>query len=231
MLNVRTVVMCAIGITWAGSLNGQSPSQYRTFELGRDLASVSRAAGLAESEVMTLHLRPAVLQEIVWRPSRWIGGSAAMSNDPVERITFSFYNDQLFRIVVDYARERTEGMTAADMVEAMSLVYRTALPRSARAAQRTVSDIETDSGTPIARWGDAQHAVVLYETPAYGNPFRLVVKSAAVEDAARKAAIEARRLDAQEAPLREIAREKQERDDRDAAAAKARDTNKGAFRP
>ena len=31
------------------------------------------------------------------------------AEDPVEQMVFSFYNNQLFRIVVDYRQERTEG--------------------------------------------------------------------------------------------------------------------------
>jgi hypothetical protein len=48
---------------------------------------------------------------------------------------------------------------------------------------------------------------------------------------AREAATQATRLDQQEAPRREIARQKKEQDDGRAAEAKARTLNKGAFRP
>ena len=48
---------------------------------------------------------------------------AARPTDAVARVTFGFYNDQLFRIVVDYDRLRTEGMTEADMVGAISETY------------------------------------------------------------------------------------------------------------
>lgn len=39
---------------------------------------------------------------------------------------------QLFRIVVDYGQNRTEGMTEADMIEAISAVYGTPAGRLAR---------------------------------------------------------------------------------------------------
>src|SRR4030095_3984129 len=99
-------------------LHAQDFAHYRDFELGSDVASVSPVAGVASSEAKTIHQRPAVLQDLEFRPSHWIAGSTAPSTDPVEQIVFGFYNDQLFRIVVDYGRERTEGMTAADMIEA-----------------------------------------------------------------------------------------------------------------
>jgi hypothetical protein len=195
------------------------------------VASVSTRAGIASSEAKVIYQRPAVLQDLEWRPSRWIAGSTAASTDPVERILFSFYNDQLFRVVVDYGHERTEGMTGADMIEAISAVYGTPLPRTSRAAGRMASRLDIESGSPVARWGDTEHAVVLYQTSSYGAAFRLVVTDARLDALARKAETQALRLDDQEAPAREIARQKKEVDDGRAAAAKARVANKGVFRP
>jgi hypothetical protein len=34
-------------------------------------------------------------------------------------MTFSFYNDQLFKIVIDYDRDRNEGLKDADMIDAL----------------------------------------------------------------------------------------------------------------
>lgn len=39
------------------------------------------------------------------------------------QIAFGFYNDQRFRLIIDYGRDQTEGMTDADMVEAISTMY------------------------------------------------------------------------------------------------------------
>jgi hypothetical protein len=62
-----------------------------------------------------IHQRPAVLQDLEWKPSAWAPGSMSVSTDPVEKFVFSFYNDRLYRVVVDYGYDRTEGMTDADM--------------------------------------------------------------------------------------------------------------------
>lgn len=206
-------------------------SQYRDFELGSNVASVSALAGIAPSEAKTMHRRPAVLQDLEWRPSRWISGSIAASTDPVEQLLFSFYDDQLFRIVVDYGRERTEGMTQADMIEAVSAIYGAPLPRASRTAGRAASRLETESGAPMARWGDPEHAVVLYNMSLYGAAFRLIVTDTRLENLARKAETQAQRLDEREAPEREIARQQKERADGRDAAAKARAANKRVFRP
>jgi hypothetical protein len=231
MMNVRTLTTCAIGfMCLTHGVQGQDLARYRDFRLGSDLASVAKATGVAPSEAKTIHKRPAVLQELEWRPSRWVANSTAQSTDPVDRILFGFYDDQLFRIAIDYARDRTEGMTRADMIEAISAVYGTPQPKTAR-PPRPPSRLETESGSTIARWGDAGHSVVLYQTVSYSNAFRLIVTDVALDGLVRKAEMQALRLDDQEAPRREIERQRKERDDGRAAEAKARGVNKPAFRP
>jgi hypothetical protein len=231
MMNARTVATFALGMALLGQkLEAQDLRRYRTFELASELASVSVVTGVASSEVKTIHQRPALLQDLEWRPSRWIVGSTSESTDPVERIVFSFYNNQLFRVVVDYGHDRTAGMTDADMIEAISEVYGTSVKRMRRAV-RIASQVEIESGSPVARWEDAEHAVVLYRTSSYREAFRLIVTEVALDHLARTATIQAMRLDEQQAPRREIARQKKERDDGRAAAEKARVANKGVFRP
>ena len=212
-------------------LEAQSPTQYRNFVLASDVASVSAVAGVAPSDAKTIHQRPAVLQDLDYRPSRWDAGSTASSTDPGEQIGFSFYNDHLFRIVVDYSHDRTEGMTRADLIEGISEVYGPPIPMSPRARGRVPSRLETESGAPVARWGDNQYAVVLYQTSSYGAPFRLIVTEIRLDDLARRAEAQALRLDDQEAPHRENVRQQKERDDTRAAAEKARLANKRVFRP
>ena len=146
-----------------------------------------------------------------------------------QQIVFSFYNDQLSRLVIDYDRNRTEGMTDADMIEAISLVYgpRSKEPQKSRLAS---SQVAQESGTPVARWGDADYSVVLYRS-SYASGFRLIVTSLRLDALARTAEAQALRLDERDAPRREIARQKKEADDARAAQDKARVANKAAFRP
>jgi hypothetical protein len=232
MMYARMVAACAIGIVGSThGLEGQELSHYRNFALGSNVASVSTLADGGSSAVKTIHQRPALLQDLEWRPSRWATASTAASTDPVEQILFSFYDDQLFRVVVDYSHQRTEGMTRADMIEAISTVYGTPLARTPQAPARVASRLETESGSVLARWGDAKYAVVLYQTEAYGSAFRLIVKDAHLADLARNAETRALRLDDQEAPQKEIARQKKQREEESTAAAKARVVNKRVFRP
>jgi hypothetical protein len=122
-------------------------------------------------------------------------------------------------------------MTQADMIEALSAVYGPMLPKTSRSASRLASEVETESGSPFARWGDAEHSVVLYQTSPYRTAFRLIVTDAPRAELARKAVADAQRLNLQEAPQREVARQNKERDDQRAAVEKARSTNKGVFQP
>lgn len=222
---------CAVGIVCATpALEGQGFSQYRDFELGSDVASVSSRAGVASPDVKTIHRRPALLQDLEWRPSPWVRGSTEPSTDPVYQIRFSFYDDQLFRIVVDYGNDRTKGMTGPDMIEAIAAVYGSPLLRTSR-PNRVASRLETESGPIVALWGDSGHEVGLYQSSSYGSAYRLIVTDRRVDGLARQAESQAVRLDDQEAPAREVARQKKELDDSRAAAAKARIANKDVFRP
>ena len=233
MISPRAIAMSvSFGIVISvHGLQGQSPAQYRNFQLGATLASVSTLAGVAPAEVRTIHQRPALLQDLESRPSHWVSGSVLPSTDPVEKMAFSFYNDQLFRVVVDYGQERTDGMTDADMVAAISGTYGAASTRTTRTPPRVGSQLETESGAILARWGDAEHAVALYRTSLYGTQFRLIVTETRLDDLARKAAAQSTRLDAQEAPRRELDRQSKEIKDGRAAKEKARIANKAAFRP
>ena len=161
-MKARTIAICAFGtVLLTHGLEGQGLAQYRNFALKSDPALVAALAGVAVSEVKVTHQRPVVMQDLEWRLSRWIASSSEGSTDPVEQMVFSFYNNQLFRIVVEYAYDRTEGMTDADMIGAISAVYGTPVKRAAAAA-RAATRVEIESGLPVARWGDAKQSVVLY---------------------------------------------------------------------
>ena len=232
MINPRALAISVVGIVISvHGLDAQGLPKYRNFELGSKLAAVSTLAGVDSSEVKTIHQRPAVMQDLEWRLSHWFSGSTAPSTDPVETIVFSFYNDQLFRLVVDYDKERTEGMTESDMVAALSATYGEPLKRTGRIPPRVASRVEVESGAALARWGDAEQSVVLYHTSMYGTAFRLTVTEPRLDDLARKAEAQAIRLDVQEAPRLEIARQNKEVEDGRAAREKARVANRAAFRP
>lgn len=230
MIVARRIAIGSVGfVLWTQLLYAQSGPHYREFQLGGDLSSVSALAGVAVSEAKIIHQRPALIQELQWRLPYALPGPTAPSADPVQQIVFSFYSDQLFRLVIDYDRNRTEGMTDADMIDAISSTYGSIskMPQKSRVASSQVAE---ESGTRVARWGDADYSVVLYRS-SYGSGFRMIVTSLRLDALARTAEAEAVRLDERDAPRREIARQKKEADDTRAAQEKARFANKAVFRP
>ena len=231
MITARTLAIAGLGLVLSTHpLQAQARSGYRNFQLGGDLPSVSALSGVAASEAKTIHLRPAVIQELEWRLPYFVNGANKPQNDPVKQIVFSFYNDQLFRLAINYDRQRTEGMTDSDMIEAISETYGSALLPGLKRTPTVAPQIETESGTPIARWGGADYSVVLYRS-SYASEFRIIVTSPQLEALARTADAQAIRLNEREAPQREIARRKKEMDDTRESQEKSRLANKATFRP
>jgi hypothetical protein len=230
MITARTLAIVALGLVFsAHSLQGQGPPQYRNFQLGADVASVSALAGVPASQARTIRVRPVVLQELEWRPPYSAADSTA-ARDPVQGIVFSFYNDQLSRMVISYDRRRTEGMTDGDVVDALSKAYGSPLLPRLERTPAVASTLDTQSGTPVAQWGDTDYSVVLYRS-TYASVFRLIVTSSRLDALARTADAQAVRLDEFEAPQREAARQEKEAEDARMTEETARVANKSAFRP
>jgi hypothetical protein len=208
-------------------LYGQTGAHYRDFQLGSDLASVAALTGVSASDAKTVHERPATIRDLQWRRPY---AATAAAPDPVEQIGFSFYNNQLFRLAIDYDHERTEGMTDADMVEAISAMYGSTVKPAIKSNRAAAPDMEGESGTRVARWGNGDYAAVLYRS-SYASGFRLIVTSVRLAALARTAEAEAIRLDERDAPQRERARQKKEADDARVLQQKARLANKAAFIP
>jgi hypothetical protein len=215
-------------IASAQLVDAQERMRYREFQLGSDVATIAKLIGTAPSDVKLVHQRPAVIQNLEWRP-RYFSKGVSPQTDPVELIVFRFYDDQLSRIIVDYDRARTKGMTEADMIDALTVAYGPAskvLPTSNRIP--TVYYGVAD--TPVAIWGDTESSVTLLRV-AYPVSFRLIVAFTRLDDLSRTASAEAVRLDVKEAPQREIARQKKEADAALADLNKAKAENKAVFRP
>ncbi len=229
MIDMRALAIGAIGLVLSThSPQSQGRSRYRDFQLGGDLPSISALTGVAVSEAKTIHLRPVMMQELQWlRP---YSVSATTPADPVKQIVFSFYNDQLSKMVVDYDRDRTAGMTDADLIDAISAEYGPQLKTGVKTGRGLASQVEEESGTAVARWGDADYSVVLYRS-SYASGFRIIVASPRLDGLARTADAQAIRLDEREAPRRELARLKTESEAARAFQEKTRLANKAAFRP
>lgn len=216
-------------------IQAQDLSRYREFQFGMGLPAVAKQTRTKPSDAKAVHQRPAIIQELVWEALSFTHSSPP--TESVKDIHFSFYNGELFRMVVNYDRERTEGMTDEDIIEAISAKYG---PPSRPAAEITLFSTQiyndgektysNQNEKVIARWEDAQYSFNLFHS-SIQSTFGLVAYSKRLNTLAQTDVIEAIRLDEQEAPQRELIRQQKRGEDTRMQQEKARRLNKTPFRP
>jgi len=224
---LRTVTFLVLLVMVAAIAAAADLGTYRQFALGTSVADTVSQARAMERDVKVQHARPALLQELSWRPP-YRGTDGAVTAESVAGIVFSFVDNQLFRMTIDYDNERTEGLTKEDMVKALSTTYGPPSSRTGATAPRASDSL--DLSATIATWRQGDTTIELTHS-AYRNSFGLVITSVPLEAAARKARTAAETTDAREAPAREAARAKAEADAARAAEVKTRTTNKDTFTP
>jgi len=211
----------------AASLTAQAQdlSKYRDFQFGADVATVAKVMGASPSQAKLIHSRPALLQELVWRPQS-LGPSPKVES--AQEVVFSFFNGSLFRIAVKYERYATEGLTTEDFIEGISGMYGT--PAKLPATVRPPKESYGDQEEAVARWENRQYRFDLLRD-SYGPTYTLVGILKNLEGPVQAATVEAKRLDDLEAPQRDAARIATEQDAKAAGLEKARIVNKPKFRP
>ncbi len=221
----------SISIVWAvlsaPLLYAGDLSTYREFQFGTNLPTVAKLVGMNSSEARVIHQRPELIQELDWQPGRFPGSSP--DADPVKSILFSFYNGELFRMVVNYDRYRTQGLTAEDMIEAISTNCGTAT-RPAAEIIFPFPSIYNESVKVIARWEDSQYSFNLVRS-WYQSSFGMVAFSKRLDALSQAAIVEAIRLDKLEAPQREVELHRKQAEEDRVQQEKARLVNKPSFRP
>lgn len=219
----KSVISLALVLLATPILSGQDLSAYRKFALGTSLAALSKQIGQESRQPSLVQASPGTIQELTYWPveSPYSGGRT----EPASQILFSFYNGALYRIVVTYDQDATRGMTEDDMIQAISARYGTAM--------RLYPEIDLPShdvyGPPekvVARWEDSQNSVNLFHSTTFKS-FRLAVFSKQLDVKAQAAIAESAKLEKEEAPQREIDRQKKEVNDIELA----RQQNKKTFRP
>jgi hypothetical protein len=229
---MNSVRRLAISITWVmlsiPLIRAQDLSHYRELRFGMNLLTAAQQTGIKASEARTIHSRPALIQELEWRP-QYLVGDPSLKKDPVRDLLLSFYNDELFRILVNYDRYKTEGLTDEDMIEALSAKYGAPTRPTAKTITFSSSLVYNKKEKIIACWEDAQYSFNLFRS--YSETFGIVVFSKRLDAMARAAVVEALRLDVQEAPERELERKKKRDEENRIAQEKARLANKATFSP
>ena len=205
----------------------QDFGKYRDFQFGMSIESVAMQIRMKASEAKTSHHRPALIQTLQWNPVSY--SEPASTTASVRNIRFDFYNDELSKIVVTYDPAGTEGLTAEDIIEAISGIYGTASKPQDSVSVSTSMTYEVREKV-LARWEDAQHSYNLFRT-SYGSTFGLVAFSKMLDLLASSSSLEADRLDKLEAPAKELARQTKQAEDTRTAQESARSINKPKFRP
>jgi hypothetical protein len=204
-------------------------SKYREFQLGMSLATVAQRADIT-AEARVIHRRPELIQDLMWLPAPSPVPGALAQGDSARKLLFSFYNDQLFRIVVTYDRARTEGLTAEDMIEAISATYGVPMLPVTRNRPSSSAPAANASDKLLAYWEDSDCSLSLFQS-SYLSAFGVVLLSKRLDTLARVATVEAILLDEQEAPQREIERQQNQTPESRAKQETARRVNKATFRP
>ena len=204
-------------------VRGQDLSKYRDFPFGMSVADLSKQVDLKPLQTKLIHKRPSVIQELTWWPRESSGSS--LQADSVWQVFFTFYNGELYRILVTYDRHATKGLTAEDMVQAVSAQYGTATRPDAQISFPT-NELYRSTEKVIARWEDSQYSINLFRS-SFLNSFGLVMFSKRLDGEAEAAIAEAVELERQKAPQTEVARMKKEADNLELARQK----NRKIFRP
>jgi hypothetical protein len=218
----RSAILLVLVLFCTPLLSGQDLSSYRKFSLGSSLIAVSKQVGQDPLRADLIHPSPALIQQITYWPIE--AAPYSTRAESVSQVLFSFYNGELYKISVTYDQQATEGLTEDDMVAAISARYGSAARLYPEIALPT-SDEYAPSSKVIARWEDAETSVSLFRTNSL-NTFGLAVYSKKVDAQADAAILESAKLEKQEAPQKEIDRQKGEADKLEAARLK----NVKAFR-
>jgi hypothetical protein len=145
-------------------IHGQDLSKYQNFSFGMRLVELAKQVDQKPTEANLIQQHPAVIQELTWWPP--LGSGTLRTEEPVRQILFSFYNGELYRILVTYDRYVTEGLTADAMVRTMSAKYGTAtrptaeinFPKNGTGEYGTTEKV-------IVRWEDSQYSFNLFRSP------------------------------------------------------------------
>jgi hypothetical protein len=223
MKTLRGSIVCLVLLSTVSLLCAQDLSKYRHFSLGMSLTRVLERTDQKMADVKVIHSRPALIQELTWWPPNLPG--ASFQADTVEQILFSFYNGELYKISLTYDRSSIEGLTAPDMMNAISANYgpATNVVPEVDSAKMDSYDVKQRL---VATWEDSQYSFNLVRS-SFTDGFGLVIYSKRANAEAELATAESVKLDKQEGPQRDAERQKKQTDDLEAARQK----NQKSFRP
>jgi hypothetical protein len=184
---------------------GRDLSRYRGFSLGTSLDNLSRQIDERSIDAITVHERPALIQQLNWWPPASLG--SAFGDQTIQQIRFSFYNGTLYKMLVTYDGSSTRGLTPEDIEHSLTAQYGNPAGHSG-----STTDDYGRTEKVLTSWEDSRYSFNLFRF-SLSNSFGLVVFTKLLNAQAAAATAEAVKLEQLEAPARESARVKQEADD------------------
>ena len=159
------------------------------------------------TDATTVHQQPALIQSLDFQPNLF--HASVGKNDPVSEITLTFYDGELARMAVVYDRYKVDGMTADDMIQALSAAYGSATKPKAEIAYHSYY---AEAAPVVARWEDSEYSYNLIRSDDRSS-FAMILYSKRLDALAATAIVEAVRLEALAAPQKEADRAKKQADD------------------
>jgi len=213
----------------ASLCSAQDLSVYRNFKFGESPEVIGKNLSGKTPDLTVVHRAPALIEEFEWnsRPTSEVPPAA----ESLASIRFSFYNSELFKMVIKYDPEKTEGLTDEDIIEGISRQYgKPSMPEMAVVTVSSFGSFVPDSQKVLARWDNDQYSYSLYRSsyPAILGVVAVSKTRAVLAATAAEKSIAQQRLDAAQS---EVDRRKQLETDRREAQEKGRLANKPNFRP
>ena len=196
------VVLLAMLLFSVPLIHGQDLSEYRNFSFGMTLADLSKKIDEKPADATVMHERPALIQELTWRPRQ--SHDSPRPAEPVQNILFSFYNGTLYRMLVTYNGSAIEGLTDEDMIQIVSAKYGAATRPIANVNFPTEPSFRKTERV-IARWEDSQYSFNLLRG-YWSDTFEILMFTKQLDSQAGSSIAESLKLEEQEAPQKEAAR-------------------------
>jgi len=224
VLTVASAAVLAVQMVSAAP----SYSRYRGVALGDTVTAAVASLNMTASDIATVHVRPSLIQQLTWRPNQFFTGRT-IKPDAMAEMVLTFHLGRLARVVATYDRDRTEGLTNADLTDSFTATYGPSMLVSRPIASRA-GTTAADAAEILGQWDDGETLVVL-SRDVYPPRVKLTVSSIAGNRLLQDAMASSVRLDALEAPMRDMVRRTSDELTRRQRAEQSRVDNKAAFKP
>ena len=148
-------------------------SRYRGVSMGDSVSAAIASLHMTASDVAVVHARPAMIQQLTWRPNQFFTGGTG-APEALAEMVLTFHLGRLARVVATYDRDRTEGLTNTDLHDAFTTIYGTSMrgPDASRVRASSEPEITSASGVMARRsWSSCARGIrVASSSPCRPSP-------------------------------------------------------------